>query len=96
MYAFQCPECGGSPDVLICDATAQSIQSRLCSGISIPSTDDNSISDCLRPHVRNERCLFPTWEHRSLFSRFTETVRGDGRTVAGHQSSAAPIDLSVD
>ncbi len=86
-YRLQCPECGDSTDVLIGDATCESIQAAYYSGQPIYMAPDTGEQHS-RPHTKAQRALFAEPSARKLLSRFAMYVRGDHRTAFGHASTA--------
>jgi hypothetical protein len=79
VYAFKCPKCGDNPEVLVCDATAETIQKGRYSGTPVNTIDESCcLGEC---HGRRKRGLF---EH--------VRDREDIRALAGHMRGSASSD----
>ena len=57
-YMFLCPTCGDSPDVLIGDATSESILGRYYNGTPIKEVDPVDDAEYHRPHTKAQHALF--------------------------------------
>ncbi|KAL3156304.1 hypothetical protein ABBQ32_012572 [Trebouxia sp. C0010 RCD-2024] len=84
-YAFGCPVCGESPDVLIGDATSVSILGKYYHGDSVESVNPEDHTRYERTYTKAERTLLPEVASRKLLFRFASYARGDNRTAFGHR-----------
>ena len=82
-FLFKCPECQNAPEVLIGDATSESIQARHYCGQPITDFDSDGPAEA-RPHPRADRCLFNSAADRKPLQDFAAYARGDGKTAFGH------------
>lgn len=82
-YALQCPGRGDSPDVLVGDATCESIQAAYQIGRPIYMAPDTG-EQYSRPHTKAQLGLFADPSARGLLSGFAAYVRGHHRAAFGH------------
>jgi CxC4 like cysteine cluster associated with KDZ transposases/Kyakuja-Dileera-Zisupton transposase len=73
-YLFQCPLCKDTPDVLIGDATSESIQASRYVGQPITTPRESDDPPVVRPHTRMQRCFMSAADDRVLLGKFAKNV----------------------
>jgi len=73
--SFKCPVCGDNPEVLIGDATSESIQGKYSSGVPITEVPEDPVT-APRAHMRTDRCLLKSSASRKKLAAFAGTIVG--------------------
>ncbi len=91
-YIFKCPICGDNPEVLIGDATSESIQGKYYSGVPITEVPEDPVT-APRAHMRTDRCLLKSPASRKKLAVFAGTIASSTTSCITDTDSAEWTDL---
>jgi len=94
-YLFKCPLCGDNPEVLIGDATSESIQGKYFSGVPITEVPEDPVT-APRAHMRTDRRLFKSAASRKKLAAFAGTIVGSTTSCITDTDSAEWTSLLED
>ena len=94
-YLFKCPICGGNPEVLIDDATSESMQGKYYSGVPITAVPQDPVT-APRAHMRTDRCLLKSAASRKKLAAFAGTIVGSTTSCITDTDSAEWTGLLED
>jgi len=90
--AILCPICGDNSEVLIGDATSQSIQGKYYSGVPITEVPEDPVT-APRAHMRIDRCLLKSPASRKKLAVFAGTIASSTTSCITDTDSAEWTDL---